>query len=204
MSTKEEQQQKYRRLIKMPKVKFISAVFKHRDEIQSIVYEKRNDPGKGKVLVPGGGFYSSPTETKAMRNITLIGMAKCEDGFWVRYPEKWLYAINKALEICADEASRNAIAMWQDGYSAEFIAHSTGLSRTSIYDIRKEVQHYAVAIAAQMGLINVLKYKRSDEYAGDGGEEEHQEEASKQEHQGGADGEAGSVEDSEAGIPVQE
>ena len=94
--------------------------------------------------------------------------------------------------------------MWQDGYSAEFIAHSTGLSRTSIYDIRKEVQHYAVAIAAQMGLINVLKYKRSDEYAGDGGEEEHQEEASEQEHQGGADGEAGSVEDSEAGIPVQE
>lgn len=157
----------------MPKVKFVSAVFKHRDEIQSIVFEKRNDPGNEKVLVPGGGFYSSPTETKAMRNITLIGIARCEDGFWVRFPEKWLYAMNKAMEICTDEASRKAIAMWQEGYSTEFIVHSTGLSRTSIYDIRKEVQHYAVAIAAQMGLINVLKFKRSDEYVGDGTGKEH-------------------------------
>ena len=44
----------------------------------------------------------------------------------------------------------------------------------------------------------------SDEYAGDGGEEEHQEEANEQEYKRGADGEAGCVEDSEAGIPVQE
>lgn len=206
MSTKEEQQLKYRRLIKMPKVKFISAVFKHRDEIRSIIYEKRNDPGKGKVLVPGGGFFSSPTETKALRNITFIAIAKCDDGFWVRYPEKWLYVMEKALEICADEASRNAMAMWQDGYSAEFIAHSTGLSRTSYYDIRKEVQHYAIAIAAQMGLVNVLK-GRSVEHGAegtDGRKEEHQEEAGKQEQHERADNKAGSIEDSEAGIPVQE
>ncbi len=203
MSTKEEQQ-KYRRLIKMPRVKFISAVFKHRDEIQNIVYEKRNDPGRGKVLVPGGGFYSSPTETKAMRNITLIGIARCEDGFWVKFPEKWLYVMNKALEICADDASRNAIDMWQDGYSAECIAHATGLSRTSIYDIRKEVQYYAVAIAAQMGLVNVLKFKRSDDYAGDGADEGSKKEVNEEQHHDRDYGEAGSVEDSEAGIPVQE
>jgi hypothetical protein len=167
-----EEQQKYRRLIHMPGVKFISNVFRHSKELKNIVYEKRNDECKGKSLIPGGGFISSPTENKAIRNMSLITYARCEDGFWVKYPEKWLLVIEYAMCICPDSTTRTAVNMWQCGYNANYIAKSTGLSRSSYYDIRKEVQHYAIAIAAQMRLIDVLKIERSIE---NGAGENHQE-----------------------------
>lgn len=155
----------------MPRVKFVSGVFKHSEELKNIVYEKRNDECKEKSLIPGGGFMSSPTENKAIRNMSPIVYGSCEDGFWVKYPEKWLLVVEHAMRICPDTTTRTAITLWQCGYNADYITKATGLSRSTYYAIRKEVQHYAVAIAAQIGLIDVLKIERNIE---NGTVEKHQ------------------------------
>lgn len=168
MSQTEEQ--KYRRM-RIPRLKFVTAVFQHRGELLTNVYERRNDRSIQKVTVPGAGFISSPTETKALRNITPIGCIQCEDGFYVKYPEKWLYVVEMAMRICPDDVSRQAMEMWIDGRNVDYVVASTDITRTTYYNVRNDVLRYAIAIAAQLKLIDVLRIKGGSKHGAGNGKE---------------------------------
>ena len=148
---------RYKHILRFPMSKLVVEIFKHEGFIRKRINELRNDtPTSNKTAIKGHAFISNPTEHQALRNITPIGKIQCDDGFVVKQPEKWLKVIDATFDFCQDNNSRKILRAWMDGNkSVTRISIDLGISKTSVYDIRVTLQNYAVALAAQYGLIDI-------------------------------------------------
>lgn len=154
----QEEKKKYRRL-KLPNMGIVIKVFKHYEMIKKAVMEYRNDNnmvGSGQFVNSKTSF-SSPTERKAIYELSEIRSVTCEDGFICKRPERWLEVINKTLNYCKkeDKIIKRIVELWIDGHSIIKICLTLNVSRTRCYEILNQVQCYALSLAIQKGLTKI-------------------------------------------------
>ena len=146
--------------VKLPGTKYVFGVFKRYMAIIKAISEYRNDTegGTGGVNVAvKSGKISSPTENRAMKDISPVPLITTRDGFIVRKPEKWLDVIHKTVRAHADSDGENVIRMWLAGDDVGEVMAKSGMSKAAYYAFRKDVVNYAICLAVQKNLIGVGK-----------------------------------------------
>ena len=146
--------------VKLPGTKYVFGVFKRYMAIIKAISEYRNDTegGNGGVNVAvKSGKISSPTENRAMKDISPVPLITTRDGFIVRKPEKWLDVIHKTVKAHSDSDGENVIRMWLAGDDVGEVMAKSGMSKAAYYAFRKDVVNYAICLAVQENLIGVGK-----------------------------------------------
>ena len=146
--------------VKLPGTKYVFGVFKRYMAIIKAISEYRNDTegGNGGVNVAvKSGKISSPTENRAMKDISPVPLITTRDGFIVRKPEKWLDVIHKTVKAHSNSDGENVIRMWLAGDDAGEVMAKSGMSKAAYYAFRKDVVNYAICLAVQENLIGVGK-----------------------------------------------
>ena len=145
---------------KLPSTKYVFGVFKRYMAIIKAISEYRNDTegGNGGVNVAvKSGKISSPTENRAMKDISPVPLITTRDGFIVRKPEKWLDVIHKTVKAHSNSDGENVIRMWLAGDDVNEVMEKSGMSKAAYYSFRKDVVNYAICLAVQENLIGVGK-----------------------------------------------
>ena len=146
--------------VKLPGTKYVFGVFKRYMAIIKAISEYRNDTegGNGGVNVAvRSGKISSPTENRAMKDISPVPLITTRDGFIVRKPEKWLDVIHKTVKAHSNSDGENVIRMWLAGDDVNEVMEKSGMSKAAYYSFRKDVVNYAICLAVQENLIGVGK-----------------------------------------------
>ena len=146
--------------VKLPGTKYVFGVFKRYMAIIKAVSEYRNDTegGNGGVnIAVKSGKISSPTENRAMKDISPVPLITTRDGFIVRKPEKWLDVIHKTVKAHSNSDGENVIRMWLAGDDVNEVMAKSGMSKAAYYAFRKDVVNYAICLAVQENLIGVGK-----------------------------------------------
>ena len=146
--------------VKLPGTKYVFGVFKRYMAIIKAISEYRNDTegGNGGVNVAvKSGKISSPTENRAMKDISPVPLITTRDGFIVRKPEKWLDVIHKTVRAHRNSDGENVIRMWLAGDDVNEVMAKSGMSKAAYYAFRKDVVNYAICLAVQENLIGVGK-----------------------------------------------
>ena len=146
--------------VKLPGTKYVFGVFKRYMAIIKAISEYRNDTegGNGGVNVAvRSGKISSPTENRAMKDISPVLLITTRDGFIVRKPEKWLDVIHKTVKAHSNSDGENVIRMWLAGDDVNEVMEKSGMSKAAYYSFRKDVVNYAICLAVQENLIGVGK-----------------------------------------------
>ena len=146
--------------VKLPGTKYVFGVFKRYMAIIKAISEYRNDTegGNGGVNVAvRSGKISSPTENRAMKDISPVPLITTRDGFIVRKPEKWLDVIHKTVKAHSNSDGENVIRMWLAGDDVGEVMAKSGMSKAAYYAFRKDVVNYAICLAVQENLIGVGK-----------------------------------------------
>ena len=146
--------------VKLPGTKYVFGVFKRYMAIIKAISEYRNDTegGNGGVNVAvKSGKISSPTENRAMKDISPVPLITTRDGFIVRKPEKWLDVIHKTVRAHSNSDGENVIRMWLAGDDVNEVMAKSGMSKAAYYAFRKDVVNYAICLAVQENLIGVGK-----------------------------------------------
>ena len=146
--------------VKLPGTKYVFGVFKRYMAIIKAISEYRNDTegGNGGVNVAvKSGKISSPTENRAMKDISPVPLITTRDGFIVRKPEKWLDVIHKTVKAHSNSDGENVIRMWLAGDDVGEVMAKSGMSKAAYYAFRKDVVNYAICLALQENLIGVGK-----------------------------------------------
>ena len=144
--------------VKLPGTKYVFGVFKRYMAIIKAISEYRNDTegGNGGVNVAvKSGKISSPTENRAMKDISPVPLITTRDGFIVRKPEKWLDVIHKTVKAHSNSDGENVIRMWLAGDDVNEVMAKSGMSKAAYYSFRKDVVNYAICLAVQENLIGV-------------------------------------------------
>lgn len=144
--------------VKLPGTKYVFGVFKRYTAIIKAISEYRNDTegGNGGVNVAvKSGKISSPTENRAMKDISPVPLITTRDGFIVRKPEKWLDVIHKTVRAHSNSDGENVIRMWLAGDDVNEVMAKSGMSKAAYYSFRKDVVNYAICLAVQENLIGV-------------------------------------------------
>lgn len=144
--------------VKLPGTKYVFGVFKRYMAIIKAISEYRNDTegGNGGVNVAvKSGKISSPTENRAMKDISPVPLITTRDGFIVRKPEKWLDVIHKTVKAHSNSDGENVIRMWLAGDDVNEVMAKSGMSKAAYYAFRKDVVNYAICLAVQENLIGV-------------------------------------------------
>lgn len=144
--------------VKLPGTKYVFGVFKRYMAIIKAISEYRNDTegGNGGVNVAvKSGKISSPTENRAMKDISPVPLITTRDGFIVRKPEKWLDVIHKTVRAHSNSDGENVIRMWLAGDDVNEVMAKSGMSKAAYYSFRKDVVNYAICLAVQENLIGV-------------------------------------------------
>ena len=146
--------------VKLPGTKYVFGVFKRYMAIIKAISEYRNDTegGNGGVnIAVKSGKISSPTENRAMKDISPVPLITTRDGFIVRKPEKWLDVIHKTVKAHSNSDGENVIRMWLAGDDVNEVMEKSGMSKAAYYSFRKDVVNYAICLAVQENLIGVGK-----------------------------------------------
>ena len=146
--------------VKLPGTKYVFGIFKRYMAIIKAISEYRNDTegGNGGVNVAvRSGKISSPTENRAMKDISPVPLLTTRDGFIVRKPEKWLDVIHKTVRAHSNSDGENVIRMWLAGDDVGEVMAKSGMSKAAYYAFRKDVVNYAICLAVQENLIGVGK-----------------------------------------------
>lgn len=146
--------------VKLPGTKYVFGIFKRYMAIIKAISEYRNDTegGNGGVNVAiKSGKISSPTENRAMKDISPVPLITTRDGFIVRKPEKWLDVIHKTVKAHSNSDGENVIRMWLAGDDVNEVMAKSGMSKAAYYSFRKDVVNYAICLAVQENLIGVGK-----------------------------------------------
>ena len=144
--------------VKLPGTKYVFGVFKRYMAIIKAISEYRNDTegGNGGVNVAvKSGKISSPTENRAMKDISPVPLITSRDGFIVRKPEKWLDVIHKTVKAHSNSDGENVIRMCLAGDDVGEVMAKSGMSKAAYYAFRKDVVNYAICLAVQENLIGV-------------------------------------------------
>ena len=144
--------------VKLPGTKYVFGVFKRYMAIIKAISEYRNDTegGNGGVNVAvKSGKISSPTENRAMKDISPVPLITTRDGFIVRKPEKWLDVVHKTVKAHSNSDGENVIRMWLAGDDVNEVMEKSGMSKAAYYSFRKDVVNYAICLAVQENLIGV-------------------------------------------------
>ena len=144
--------------VKLPGTKYVFGVFKRYMAIIKAISEYRNDTegGNGGVnIAVKSGKISSPTENRAMKDISPVPLITTRDGFIVRKPEKWLDVIHKTVKAHSNSDGENVIRMWLAGDDVGEVMAKSGMSKAAYYAFRKDVVNYAICLAVQENLIGV-------------------------------------------------
>lgn len=146
--------------VKLPGTKYVFGIFKRYMAIIKAISEYRNDTegGNGGVnIAVKSGKISSPTENRAMKDISPVPLITTRDGFIVRKPEKWLDVIHKTVKAHSNSDGENVIRMWLAGDDVGEVMAKSGMSKAAYYAFRKDVVNYAICLAVQENLIGVGK-----------------------------------------------
>ena len=146
--------------VKLPGTKYVFGIFKRYMAIIKAISEYRNDTegGNGGVnIAVKSGKISSPTENRAMKDISPVPLITTRDGFIVRKPEKWLDVIHKTVRAHSNSDGENVIRMWLAGDDVNEVMEKSGMSKAAYYSFRKDVVNYAICLAVQENLIGVGK-----------------------------------------------
>ena len=144
--------------VKLPGTKYVFGVFKRYMAIIKAISEYRNDTegGNGGVnIAVKSGKISSPTENRAMKDISPVPLITTRDGFIVRQPEKWLDVIHKTVKAHSNSDGEKVIRMWLAGDDVNEVMAKSGMSKAAYYAFRKDVVNYAICLAVQENLIGV-------------------------------------------------
>ena len=144
--------------VKLPGTKYVFGIFKRYMAIIKAISEYRNDTegGNGGVnIAVKSGKISSPTENRAMKDISPVPLITTRDGFIVRKPEKWLDVIHKTVKAHSNSDGENVIRMWLAGDDVGEVMAKSGMSKAAYYAFRKDVVNYAICLAVQENLIGV-------------------------------------------------
>ena len=146
--------------VKLPGTKYVFGIFKRYMAIIKAISEYKNDTegGNGGVnIAVKSGKISSPTENRAMKDISPVPLITTRDGFIVRKPEKWLDVIHKTVRAHSNSDGENVIRMWLAGDDVNEVMEKSGMSKAAYYSFRKDVVNYAICLAVQENLIGVGK-----------------------------------------------
>ena len=143
--------------VKLPGTKYVFGVFKRYMAIIKAISEYRNDTEGGVNVAVKSGKISSPTENRAMKDISPVPLITTRDGFIVRKPEKWLDVIHKTVKAHSNSDGENVIRMWLAGDDVGEVMAKSGMSKAAYYAFRKDVVNYAICLAVQENLIGVGK-----------------------------------------------
>ena len=144
--------------VKLPGTKYVFGVFKRYMAIIKAISEYRNDTegGNGGVNVAvKSGKISSPTENRAMKDISPVPLITTRDGFIVRKQEKWLDVIHATVRAHGNSDGEQVIRMWLAGDDVNEVMEKSGMSKAAYYAFRKDVVNYAICLAVQENLIGV-------------------------------------------------
>lgn len=153
-----EELSSFRRARKFPKLKLIGHIFRREQEIRKAVWEVRNDSAHDSERVGGGssGKISSPTEMQAIKAMTPIRKITLADGFWLNRPEDWLKVVDYTYKFfTADDLPIFQAAA--KGVHYKKACRELGITHGTYYNMLRDGQNYAIAVACQLGLINIIK-----------------------------------------------
>ena len=144
---------KYQRKRKTSK---IEEMFRREKQIEQAVLEYRNRAGGHTGGgASGHGFISDPTAAQAMRAAEEVKVVTLDDGYTVRWPERWLRVIRGTYAKCPGEA--RAVKLRSQGYGwADACEELNGVCYKTYYSMIDNAYAFAKNAACQLGIIKVL------------------------------------------------
>lgn len=98
---------------------------------------------------------SDPTAQQAVRLATELKAVTLDNGWTLRWPERWLRVIGCAYDNCYPYEAR-AMRYYYDGHTAVMTGEQYGMDQSTVYRIRAEFLHLATELACQYGLVRVV------------------------------------------------
>ena len=147
---------KYQRSRKYGPHQQIETMFRRQKQIEQAVFEAKND-SRGHTGGGGTGhtYVSDPTAMAAIRSAEELRSVTLDDGFVVRWPERWLRVIVGTYKNCPGDAG--ALKLRSDGYRwDEACAKLNSIGRTTYFSMLNHADNFALAAACQMGIVNVI------------------------------------------------
>ena len=135
----------------------VDFVFYHESKIKQAVRERRLDSGShaGKMTAGRSGYISDPTAQTALHELTQIRYVYV-NGRKIDHPEKWLYVIRATYEHL-NELQRKVAKSRYRGENYQETCCKLCVSQSTYGRIMTDTRMYAAAVAAQFGLIEIVK-----------------------------------------------
>ena len=146
---------KYQRSRKYGPHQKIETMFRRQKEIELAVAEVRNRTGGH----TGGGtsghsYISDPTAAMAMRNAEEIRSVTLDDGFVVRWPERWLSVIHTTYSRCSGSAG--ALKFRCSGRGYVDACNELHVGKSTYFSMLNDADNFALAAACQLELVKVI------------------------------------------------
>ena len=135
--------------------KFVGKILSNQHSIERAVKEARLQPGGHSGGGGGHAFVSDPTAQQAVRLATELKAVTLDDGWILRWPERWWKVVKCAYENCYHYEAR-AMRYYYDGHTAVRTGEQYGMDQSTVYRIRAEFLHLATELACQYGLVRVV------------------------------------------------
>jgi len=134
----------------------IDYVFYNEGEIRKAVRDKKADPGVHHGKGPSsGGYVSDPTASAALHEIMPI-KAVVVDGKRLEKPEKWLRVVSETYSHLKDQQCQIVRSRFR-GDSYQVTCMDCHISPATYNRTISDARMYAAAVAAQLGLIQIIK-----------------------------------------------
>ena len=133
----------------------IEGIFRREKEIKQAVWEAKND-SRGHT---GGGnsghaLVSDPTAAAAMHMVDEIRTVTLDDGFVVKWPERWLSVIHATYTKCAGSAG--ALKLRYAGCGYVEACNELHVGKSTYFSMLNDADNFALAAACQLGLVKVI------------------------------------------------
>lgn len=147
--------EKYQRSRKYGPHQKIEMMFRRQKQIEQAVYEAKNDShGHAGGGTSGHAFVSDPTASAAMHMVDEIRTVTLDDGFVVKWPERWLSVIHTTYSRCAGSAEALKFRCSGRGYVEA--CNELHVGKSTYFSMLNDADNFALAAACQLELVKVL------------------------------------------------
>ena len=146
---------KYQRSRKYGPHQKIELMFRRQKQIEQAVYEAKNDShGHTGGGSSGHAFVSDPTAAAAMHMVDEIRTVTLDDGFVVKWPERWLSVIHTTYSRCAGSAEALKFRCSGRGYVEA--CNELHVGKSTYFSMLNDADNFALAAACQLELVRVI------------------------------------------------
>ena len=146
---------KYQRSRKYDPHQKIEMMFRRQAQIEQAVYEAKNDShGHTGGGASGHAFVSDPTAAAAMHMVDEIRTVTLDDGFVVKWPERWLSVIYTTYSRCAGSAEALKFRCSGRGYVEA--CNELHVGKSTYFSMLNDADNFALAAACQLDIVKVI------------------------------------------------